>query len=196
MRHASVSLLAILLLGAGCGPDTGLPQPVPVPRPSLLRATGPQQEDVEVQVRLLGLPGAAGGGERVTVLTPTAELSTRSHPTGSFALRVPAAVGDELTVRFEDLSTATLTIEPSVELPVGPAVIESQKSGGTLGLEATIGAAFAAVIVANFGSGETLSTTSDAAGRVDIALEAQPGDVIAIFRDFGTLTEIWSAVAP
>jgi hypothetical protein len=189
------SLIVCLLLLGGCGESTGIPQPDPIPKVSLIRTT---HVAADSEVDLVGLPGSVAGQGTVSLESSLARVTGPATASGTFALTLKALAGEPVKVRFRE-SEAVSVVVPGIPPPGGPIppgpiagvppvsaagagrVLVQGQSGSTPG---------GPVLGINAALGEVVTTTSGAAdGRFGFEIAASPGQRLAIYDDDGTPLE-------
>ncbi len=99
MRRWSFPLILFPL--CACGPETGIPQPDPIPFATSIRTTGAESDVTPESVDVVGLPGAVVGPGRVTVQSRSRQVTVEASASGSFFAAVTALAGELLQVRYE-----------------------------------------------------------------------------------------------
>lgn len=202
-RGHTLVLLVLLgsLVAVGCGGDASVPQPVPVPKISLIRRSSPETDQVETLV--VGLEGAVAGAGQVEIVdrlgggVGKAPASSR----GSFAVLVPTSEqGTQLEARYvtAEGASAYISIDARSGSTFGPRLGPTNQLGGPVSPPAANGLVMVTnyddvnkikfidatpnveVLVSNGRSGDVELSTTDAQGVFRVQLPAQVGDPVHI----------------
>lgn len=194
--------LACLLL-VGCGESTGIPQPDPVPKVSLIRTTHVAADN---QVDLFGLPGSVAGQGTVSLESSRARVSGVATASGTFALTLTALAGEQVKIRFRESEAVTVTVPgippPGGPIPPGPIAgvppLTAAGAGRVLVQGRTGSTPGGPVLGINAALGEVVPTTSAAAdGRFGFEIAASSGQRLAIYDDDGgPLEDPWHLDVP
>ncbi|MCA9665685.1 MAG: hypothetical protein KC503_08855 [Myxococcales bacterium] len=196
-RHSRCGTLLglVMALSAGCGTgdQTGVPQPVPIPKSSQLRATG---SDNVGEIDVFGLPGAVSAAGRVEVRGPNGSASARSTDAGTFFTMVAARLGDVLSVTWEGSQPVTITVGSKEGTTQGvPEAAVDKVAGDLLTLTVTVVAGLE-YIVANTNTGDVVIEAADAAGALTFTIRASSGDELRLYTDVGDAANGGSLAEP
>lgn len=199
LRALAMTGLAAFAVSA-CGDDASVPQPVPVPKISLIRRSSPETDQVETLV--VGLPGAVVGDGQVEIVDRLAggEGKAPASNKGSFVVLVPTAPqGSQLEARFVTAKGAS----PYISLDArsgsfGPRLGPTNQLGGPVSPPDANGLVTVTnfddannikfidatpdveVLVSNGNTGEVVLGTTDAQGIFRVELPAAVGDPVHI----------------
>lgn len=194
-------IVAITLLGSGCGGDASVPQPVPVPKISLIRRSSPETDQIATLV--VGLPGAVVGEGQVEIVDRLAggAATAPAGTTGSFAALVPtSSQGTQLEARFVTAAGASpyISLDLRSGSTFGPRLGPANALGGPVSPPDANGLVTVTnyddtnkikfidatpdveVLISNGSSGDVVLGTTDAQGVFSVQLPAQVGDPVHI----------------
>jgi hypothetical protein len=199
MARYVVALLA-LFVGAGCGDQTGIPQPDPIPIASAIRTTGVMPGAKE-EIDVVGLPGAVAGAGQVTVTGQLETITASSTPAGSFVLTIKAQLDEQLQIRYRSSEAVQVQVYmmPITSAPqpdpfhTGEPITKPVNGETTITGLATAGAQIVAV---NYNTGDTGSATADAAAKFEVKVKASTGDEIRTYSLGEPMTEPWIQIVP
>ncbi|MCA9672947.1 MAG: hypothetical protein KC503_45460 [Myxococcales bacterium] len=198
-RTLPLALLALLApLASACGDDgVSVPQPVPVPKSSLLRFSSPRA--AQSRLLVIGLPGAVEGVGQVeaTDIPSGARTVVPSSAQGSFGLLAATSNVSDLEIRFindEGRSEPAPIVQagrfggPVLGDPLSNGTV-TRANGNTVLVSNDGGAGnpllFSATPdsiahLSNPANGALTSGTTDAIGRLSLSIEAQSGDILQL----------------
>jgi len=201
MARRPALLPLFLAAPAGCGDATGLPQPDPVPKVSLIRTSRSRGGMVEV----VGLPESVAGAGTVTIESAASQVSAPSGSAGSFTLAIAANPDEQLKVRYNASASATVQVPPipppSVPVPPGPIAgvppVSDAGGGRVLVRGQTSKPAPSNILGTNPTLGEVVLATPAADRTFSVEIRATSGQGLRVFDDTGgPLEEPWLLVVP
>ena len=201
MGTKTLALVTILVAGCGGeGTDVALsPLPSPV-SPDNVMVSALTIVDQGSEVMIMGAPGAAQDAAKVRVTRVATKLTEELtvSKSGSFGSTFQAAAGDEfqlVTVSAEGRASApaSVTVPPQVAAPAGarrevsdpaqpsgPAPTLTDLGSGKARLQGYIGTGMDAAVL-NMTSGAAFVGVADAAGLVDVTIDADACDQVGMF---------------
>lgn len=200
IRSKTAITFAALLLWHGCGDQTGVPQPIPIP--GQVRAMSAPAETAEA-IDLVGLPGAVAGAGRVFVDGATTSVEARSTAAGSFSATIKAKGGEQLSIRYEDSDAARLDVPaqgimaPRPPGPITGVTPVSVPAAGVVTVRGLSNGAGVALVAVNANTGVVAQATSGADSRFLIKIAGASGHGLKIYEDAnGMLSSAWSLTVP
>ncbi len=201
MLRVAVLGLSLAACLFGCGDQTGVPQPQPVPGPlsDFVRRSTPSLTATEPRTMVVGLAGAvAGVGEVQLTRVSTGEaLEALATAAGTFSLVIPGGKGDQLELRYaNDDGVSEPLVLPGLYSQGGPSLEGARNSDDQLislpdasgNVTVTndfdpvplVAAANADLIASNGSTGVVVVSRTDAAGRNPNDEAAASGDPIQL----------------
>ncbi|MBW2731226.1 MAG: hypothetical protein JRH20_02470 [Deltaproteobacteria bacterium] len=195
MKH----ILPILLLLNGCGDETSLPQPVPVPAPKLsaIRQSTPMAEQSATMV--LGLTGAVSGMGRVIAKEVLSGRETHATSTkdGTFSLvitNIAQAGGMELRFETVEGERSEPLLLATTRAAFGPVLSPADAQGEVVSAPDTDGIVTVSsgspqliaaspdvdVLISNANTGEVVLGVTDENGAFSLQLHGEQGQQILI----------------
>jgi hypothetical protein len=155
-------------------------------------------------VHLVGLPGCVVGSGTITLESPAGQITGPATGTGSFALSIAAAAGEEIRIRYNQSAPAAVRVPgmppPGGPMPPGPipgiAPI-TPTTAGRVEVRGQTGASPGGVMLGvnpTFGEVVTSLVETDQTFRFEIA--ATSGQGLRVYDDGGLLQNPWQLTVP
>ncbi len=190
-----------LLLAAGCGNETGIPHPDPLPDVARARASA-LFPNLTADVLLVGLPGCVGGEGEVTIESLGATVKTGATATGSFVATIRSRAGELLAIRYrasepalKKVGTAGVKVQPPPE-PIPGVPPLTDLGDGRFRVEGRTRVTGGSVFALNARTGGVATAASDATGRFLLELAATSGDTLSVYDDQEPIETSWNLTVP
>ena len=184
----------------GCGDQGGIPQPDPIPMPSLIKSTGVAANKEEL-IDVIGLPGAVAGPGEVTIKGVLGQVRATSTNGGSFVASIKARPDEKLEIRYKSSEPAKITVPltgvtaaPKEDLfhtgvPITTPVNGETTVTGIAGVQAQ-------VLGVNMQTAATATAQTDNTGRFSYKIAASVGDEIRTYQLDDPLSPPWIQIVP
>ncbi|MBW2735722.1 MAG: hypothetical protein JRH20_25330 [Deltaproteobacteria bacterium] len=200
VKRTAVHVALTALLLSACGDQTGTPQPLPIPSPREMRLGG-APTDVEMDVEIVGLPGAVAGAGQVVIVNNGVSTEAQSTAAGSFFASIRAHGDDELEIRYENSDAAIVTVPvkgimyPGIPFPIEGVPPLTPQGDGQVLVRGELPSAGVALVV-NVSNGAVVLGAADALQQFSLEIQAASGDALRVYQEMTPLGPFWELTVP
>ncbi len=189
-----------LLVSAGCGDQTGVPQPIPIPLQVRAMSAPPDSPE---KIDVVGLPGAVAGAGKVFIQGATSKAEVSSTAAGSFTASLQAKGGEQLQIRYEDSDPAGVKVPsqgvmaPRPPGPISGVTPVTAPAAGKVTVKGLSNGAGVSLVAVNVDTGAVAQATSEADKKFQLQIPAASGQKLRVYEDDGAmLSSAWGLTVP